>query len=113
MHMAAVTQIRYPDTTGRAYYDRKIVGGMKHKSALRALKRRISDAIYARMISDARTRLARDPGGQSGSDSASSAAGSHPEQPALRTSHSQVTSKPTTPRSSRQLPHPKRSPPTT
>jgi transposase len=109
MHMAAVTQIRYPHTTGRAYYDRKIAAGMKHKSALRALKRRISDAIYARMMTDARQKNDQDPGGQSGNDSVSSAAGSHPDTPALRTSHSRVTTKPTTASPARQQSKPKRS----
>ena len=107
IHMAALSQIRYPDTIGRAYYDRKIAEGMKHKSALRALKRKISDAIYARMITDARAEArhaAKDPGGQSGNDSASSAAGSHPEQPALQTSHSRVANNPTTSRSAPQQP---------
>jgi transposase len=107
IHMAAVTQIRYPNTIGRAYYDRKIAEGMKHKSALRALKRKISDAIYARMISDARPPVAtamKDPGGQTGNDSVSSAAGSHPEQPAHRTSHSRVIDDPTTNRRQPQPP---------
>jgi transposase len=91
--MAAVSQIRYHGTIGRTYYDRKVAEGMAHKSALRALKRRISDALYAQLITDQRraTHAAdRDPGGQSGNDSASSAAGSHPEQPALRISHSRA-----------------------
>jgi transposase len=99
IHMAALSQIRYPDTIGRAYYDRKIAEGMKHKSALRALKRKISDAIYARLITDAQAeagKAAKDPGGQSGNDSASSAASSHPETPALRTSHSRVDAQPKT-----------------
>ena len=48
--MAALSQIRYPDTIGRDYYDRKIDEGMNHKSALRALKRKISDTIYAHLI---------------------------------------------------------------
>ena len=107
IHMAALSQIRYPDTIGRAYYDRKIAEGMKHKSALRALKRKISDTIYARMITDARAETrhaAKDPGGQSGNDSAASAAGSHPEQPALRTSHSRVANNPTTSRPAPQQP---------
>ena len=113
IHMAALSQIRYPDTTGRAYYDRKIAEGMKHKSALRALKRKISDTIYAHMINDAQTGAEQDPGGQPGNDSVSSAAGSHPEQPALRTSHSRVTTQPTTTSRTRQPPKPKRSPRTT
>ena len=43
--MAAVTQIRYKHSPGRAYYDKKITEGKTHKEALRALKRRISDAV--------------------------------------------------------------------
>jgi transposase len=93
IHMAAVSQIRYPGTIGRTYYDRKVAEGMAHKSALRALKRRISDALYAQLIADqppTTSEADQDPGGQPGNDSASSAAGSHPEQPALRTSHSRA-----------------------
>ena len=56
IHMAAVTQIRYKHSPGRAYYDKKIAEGKTPKEALRALKRRISDAIYARLLADARTR---------------------------------------------------------
>jgi hypothetical protein len=82
---------------------------MNHKSALRALKRKISDTIYAHLINDASYRNDQDPGGQSGNDSVSSAAGSHPEQPALRTSHSRVLTKPTIARPTRQHPNPKRS----
>ncbi len=94
IHMAAVSQISHHSTAGRDYYLRKIDEGMAPKSALRALKRKISDALYARMINDA-SRAARrlnegGPGGQTGNDSASSATGSHPE-PALRKSHSRTT----------------------
>jgi transposase len=99
IHMAAVTQIRNHGTTGRIYYHRKIAEGIAGKAALRSLKRKISDAIYNRMITDARRTASpsgKDPGGQTGSDSASSAAGSHPKTPALRTSHSRVTANPTT-----------------
>jgi hypothetical protein len=83
---------------------------MKHKSALRALKRKISDTIYAHLINDAKRRSDQDPGGHSGNDSDSSAASSHPEQPALRTSHSRVATKPTTARPTHQPPNSKRSP---
>jgi hypothetical protein len=51
------------------------------KEALRCLKRRISDAIYARLRADARQAAetpVAGPGGQPGNDSGSSAAGSHP-----------------------------------
>ena len=77
IHMAAVTQIRYRHTPGRAYYDKKRAEGKTGKEALRALKRQISDAIFACLQADAR-RAANGPGGQPGNDSGSSAAGSHP-----------------------------------
>jgi transposase len=83
IHMAAVTQIRHHHSDGRAYYDRKLAEGKTPKEALRSLKRRISDAIFARLQADAR-RVASGastggPGGQTGNDSVASAAGSHPE----------------------------------
>jgi transposase len=82
IHMAAITQIRYKHSDGRAYYDKKIAEGKTPKEALRALKRQISDAIYKRLKADAaRTAKAsaHGPGGQPGNDSVASAAGSHPE----------------------------------
>jgi transposase len=60
IHMAAVTQIRYRHSDGRAYYDKKLAEGKTPKEALRALKRRVSDAIFARLQADAR-RAAADP----------------------------------------------------
>jgi transposase len=81
IHIAAVTQIRYKHSPGRAYYDKKIAEGKTHKEALRALKRRISDAIYARLVADARTAAAaKGPGGQPGNGSDSRAAGFTPER---------------------------------
>jgi hypothetical protein len=79
--MAAITQIRYRHSQGRAYYDKKLAEGKTHKEALRALKRRISDAIYAALVADARRTAAtgpKSPGGQPGNHSVSWAAGSHP-----------------------------------
>jgi transposase len=82
IHMAAITQIRHKHSDGRAYYDKKIAEGKTHKEALRSLKRRISDAIFACLRADARQVPADEtgtgPGGQPGNDSASSAASSHP-----------------------------------
>jgi transposase len=80
IHMAAISQIRHKHSQGRAYYDKKLAEGKTHKEALRALKRRISDAIYAALIADARRAAAppKSPGGQPGNHSASRAAGSHP-----------------------------------
>jgi transposase len=82
IHMAAVTQVRHRHSIGRAYYDRKITEGKSPKEALRALKRRVSDAIFARLQADARRvghAPAAGPGGQPGNDTDASAAGSHPE----------------------------------
>ena len=80
IHMAAVTQIRHRHSPGRAYYDRKPAGGKTGKEALRCLKRRISDAIFACLQADARRAApAKSPGGQPGNHPASRAAGSHPD----------------------------------
>ena len=53
VHMVAVTQIRNVRTEGRAYYERKLAEGKTGKERLRALKRRISDALYAAMVAEA------------------------------------------------------------
>ena len=75
---------------------RLITEGKTRKEALRALKRRISDAIYARVRADARQApAAAGPGGQAGNDSDSSAADSHPQAPALRKGHSRARHQPT------------------
>jgi hypothetical protein len=50
--MAAVTQVRN-DTPGRAYYLRKQADGKSRKEAMRALKRRINDAVYRHLRADA------------------------------------------------------------
>jgi transposase len=78
IHMAAVTQIRYRHSQGHAYYHKKLAEGKTGKEALRALKRQVSDAIYACLQADARRAAAKSPGGQRGNGSDSSAAGSHP-----------------------------------
>ncbi len=55
IHMAAITQIRH-DTPGRVYYDKKQAEGKTKKEALRALKRRISDVVYRRLLADQQTK---------------------------------------------------------
>ena len=103
IHMAAVTQIRHRHSEGRTFYDRKIAEGKTPKEALRALKRRVSDALYARLLHDARRAVQeaeRGPGGQPGNDSVACAAGSHPDTPALRPSHSRTRTQATTTRRS-------------
>ena len=103
IHMAAVTQLRFAHSPGRGYYDRKIAEGKTKKEALRALKRRISDALWVAMVADARRPAATaasartaGPGGQAGNVSVASAADSHPDTPALRLSHSRTRTKATT-----------------
>ena len=58
IHMAAVTQIRYRHSEGRTYYERKLANGKSPKEALRALKRRVSDAIFAQLQADTRRAAA-------------------------------------------------------
>ena len=81
IHIAAATQIRL-DTEGRAHYRRKLAAGKTRAEAMRCLKRRISDAIYRRLLADARTLsnagMHAGPGGHRGASLKSSAAGSHP-----------------------------------
>ena len=80
IHMVAVTQIRCRHSPGRACYDKKLAEGKTGKEALRALKRQISDAIFACLQADERraAAAAKSPGGQPGNHSASRAAGLHP-----------------------------------
>lgn len=65
LHIMAVVQLRNP-TEGRAYFDVKKAAGKTSMEAMRALKRRLSNLVYARMAADQKRRHAADPGGQSG-----------------------------------------------
>ena len=47
LHVMAVVQLRHP-TKGRAYYDERRAGGMPSMMAMRALKRRLSNVVFAR-----------------------------------------------------------------
>jgi transposase len=85
LHVAAVVQLRH-DTPGRDYYRRKLAAGKTPLEAIRCLKRRLSDAVYRRLLIDAGlspTQHPRhlpsgahgaDPGGQRGATLQSSAA---------------------------------------
>ena len=53
IHIAAVVQIR-TGGEGRVFYDRKISEGKTNKEAIRSLKRRISDRVYAHLVADTR-----------------------------------------------------------
>ncbi|MGO9963000.1 MAG: transposase [Acidimicrobiales bacterium] len=81
IHMAAVTQTRNLRSEGRAYYDRKVAEGKTGKEALRALKRRISDALFRQLQIDAQHAQGSvmGPGGQTGNDSIACVTDSHPE----------------------------------
>lgn len=58
IHMAAVGQIRHPHSEGRAFYDRKVAESKTNREALRALKRRVSDAVYHQLLIDAQRQQA-------------------------------------------------------
>jgi transposase len=77
LHIMAIVQLRHPGE-GRSYFDRRRAAGMPSMMAVRALKRRLSNVVYARMLADQHRREATSPGGHSGNDSGSSAADSHP-----------------------------------
>jgi transposase len=88
LHIAAITQIRFPHSQGRAFFERKVAEGKTKKEAVRALKRRIADAVYRQLLIDASSM--KGPEGQRGTALQSSVAGSTPQRPALRISHSRA-----------------------
>ncbi|MEV0465662.1 IS110 family transposase [Nocardia tengchongensis] len=77
LHIMAVVQLRH-QTAGRAYFDARKAGGKTSMEALRALKRRLSNVVYARVLTDQRRRELAGPGGQSGTTTDSSATGFNP-----------------------------------
>ncbi|MFE3758670.1 transposase [Nocardia tengchongensis] len=77
LHIMAIVQLRNR-TAGRLYYDGRKAGGKTSMEALRALKRRLSNVVYARMLADQRRREWAGPGGQSGTTTDSSATGFNP-----------------------------------
>src|SRR6266568_4653872 len=108
IHMAAVTQIRYRHSPGHACYQKKLAEGKTGKEALRALKRQVSDAIYACLQAGARRAAApvKSPGGQPGNGSDSSAAGSHPGHRLFGQATPGPAASPTTPTASFPAPLP-------
>ncbi len=56
LHLIAITQLRYPDTQGRVFYERKLTEGKTRKEAIRSLKRRLSDVVYRHLQADQQTR---------------------------------------------------------
>ncbi len=77
LHIMAVVQLRRPGE-GRTYFDARKNAGMASMMAMRVLKRRLSNVVYARMLADQLRRETASPGGHLGNDSDSSAADSHP-----------------------------------
>jgi transposase len=76
LHIMATVQLRNP-TEGRAYFDRKKAAGKTSNEAMRALKRRLSDIVYRRMVDDAITNTVTGPGGHRETSLDSSVTGSH------------------------------------
>ena len=91
IHMAAVTQVRHRHSDGRAYYERKLAEGKTPKEALRSLKRRVSDAVFARLQADARQDRGepalKEPGRATGERLCRQRGRLTPPAPALRPSH--------------------------
>jgi transposase len=58
IHRIAITQLRLPDSLGRAYYDKKLAEGKTKTEALRCLKRRIARTVFNRLTTDHNTRQA-------------------------------------------------------
>jgi transposase len=76
IHIAAVAQMRSTTSDGHAYYVKKRKEGKTEKEAMRALKRRISDAIYRQLLLD--EAELRSPGGQAGTSPTASVTGPTP-----------------------------------
>jgi len=71
LHIMAIVQLRNP-TEGRTYYDTRKRQGTPSMMAMRSLKRRLSNVVYARMLADQINREGRvgtGPSGQRGNDS--------------------------------------------
>ena len=58
VHMVAVTQVAHRHSEGRAYYDRKLKESKTNEEALRSVPRRICDVIFARLVADAKRKVA-------------------------------------------------------
>ncbi len=65
LHIMAVVQLRHA-TEGRTDFDAKKAAGKTSMESMRALKRRLSNVVYARMVEDHKQRRAADPGGHPG-----------------------------------------------
>jgi transposase len=82
----ATVQLRNP-TEGRAYFDRKKADGKISMEAMRALKRRLSDIVYRRLLTDALAPSATGPGGHTRGRHFNPARPTHAPTSTLRISH--------------------------
>jgi transposase len=78
LHIMGVVQLRNP-TAGRTYFDSKKAAGKTSMEAMRALKRRLSNVVYTRMLADQKRHETAGPGGHSGTTLQSSATGLTPD----------------------------------
>lgn len=56
LHLVAVCQAR-GDGRGGTYYRKKLAEGKSRKEALRCLKRRVSDAVFKKLLEDSERAL--------------------------------------------------------
>ncbi len=61
LHRIAITQMRLP-TRGKAYFDHRIAVGDTKTEAIRALRRKISDEVFRRLLADEQSRSLETPG---------------------------------------------------
>ena len=102
LHMAAVTQVSHRHREGRPLVPAQASRCKFHKTPLRCLKARTSNAIFAGVVADAKRNADAanaGPGGQRGNGSVSSVASSHPE----RQLFGQATPRPATPKRPRPI----------
>jgi transposase len=78
LRIMAVVQLRNP-TAGRAYFDMKKAAGKTSMEAMRALKRSLSNVVYARLLADQKHREAAGPGGHPGTTTYSCVTGLTPD----------------------------------
>jgi transposase len=102
IHMAAITQIRYRHTKGRAYYDKKLAEGKTPKEALRAQTpdQRRHLRLPAGRRPARRSRRGQEPGRATGEPLCIQGGRLTPRPPALRASHSRACHPPYDPRCS-------------
>lgn len=56
LHIIAICQVRH-GAQGCDYYQRKLAEGKTRREALRCLKRRLSDAVFKRLLVDLDTKI--------------------------------------------------------